>query len=197
MKKLTMALLINLVCLSVVGCGETKCTMTAAGDEVCVFSNYNEGKEIRVYKNGKLDDYFGSPAVQISKFFEGFGYAERFENYKDGKKHDACGPAVIDFDGTREWWIEGVMYSKEEFSEKTKFLCKINKPKDPPHKEVKSRGYFDYKPSQDSVKSPGTFDYAHPKDSVKSPGTFNYGPPPEPIFGAPYESGDPIFGKRN
>ena len=36
--------------------------------------------------------------------------------YKDGRLHRTDGPAFIDFSGYKEWWINGIEYSKEEFN---------------------------------------------------------------------------------
>ncbi len=35
--------------------------------------------------------------------------------YKDNKFHNLRGPAIINADGTKKWWINGIEYSKEEF----------------------------------------------------------------------------------
>jgi hypothetical protein len=66
------------------------------------------------YKNGKMHKEDG-PAViykdESKKFW-----------YKKGKMHREDGPAVEWANGDKEWYLEGIQYTKKEFNNKIKEL---------------------------------------------------------------------------
>jgi hypothetical protein len=118
MKNLLAILLSMFVGISVVGCGSTECRGKIDGDLLCV---YESGAHLpflpqidfvrKCYKNGKLHTIFtNEAAVTTCKYFGNFGRRCKLEYYKDGLRHCDWGPAVVDFLGEREWWLEGNRY---------------------------------------------------------------------------------------
>ena len=44
-----------------------------------------------------------------------FKYKDRIEYRVDGKLHREDGPAIEHSDGSKEWWVNGVQFTEEEF----------------------------------------------------------------------------------
>ncbi len=55
--------------------------------------------------------------VKVEELYNG---EESTNWYLDGKLHREDGPAREYSDGTKEWWLHGIEYSKQGFLEKTK-----------------------------------------------------------------------------
>ena len=122
MKKILSIILASLFCLSITGCWSKDCMKDTNGDEICIlkkdlryFEVINDYSIIQIYKNGKLNDYGRRVAVKTCDKFGEFGRLCRYENFRDGRRHCINGPAVVDFNGAMEYWLDGEKYTGEEF----------------------------------------------------------------------------------
>jgi len=64
------------------------------------------------YYRGYLIHRIDGPAVMYNLTIEN---TTVYEWYKNGKKHREDGPAEEWDDGFKEWWLNGIEYSKEEY----------------------------------------------------------------------------------
>jgi len=76
---------------------------------------------VQVFTNGNIFWYSDPGCTIIHR--ENGAAVDRFDGYKEyfqnGKLHRLDGPARIWPDGTEQYWIDGVQYSKEEFLAET------------------------------------------------------------------------------
>ena len=79
--------------------------------------NYN-----RIEKDDIAIQYFLNDKLHRIDGPEKEWYSGSKSWYQNGKRHRINGPAVEHADGYKEYWIEGTLYSKEEFDKKVALL---------------------------------------------------------------------------